>query len=1073
MLSLTTAWLFPDNSSAETCSQWIAKAVSVQGNITVQRVNEIQWLPVKLNDLFCPGDAIRVQEKSRAGFLLSNESIIRLNQNTALTFLDEEKTPLIKLITGIVHFFSRFPNSLKINTPFVNGSVEGTEFTFNVEGDKAFISVFEGKVTAKNNSGVIVLTEDQSAVAEKGQAPKRFAVVRPRDSVQWALYYPAIFYKRSTDPAMEWQMKVSSLLSVGRVDEAEQEIEAVIALEQHNSDALAIQSVIAVVRNEKDSALKLADSAINANPASSPAHIALSYARQANFDLAGAISSINNALRLEPDNVFAWARLSELHLSIGNITGAMQSASKAVELSPGLSHTQTILGFAYLSMENINDAKSAFEKAITMDQADPLPRLGLGLAEIREGNLDSGRKEIGIAASLNPNNSLIRSYLGKSYYESNLDKKASAQLETAKKLDPSDPTPFFYDAIRKQSMNQPVDAIHDIQKAIALNDNRAVYRSRLLLDSDLAARSAGLARIYSDLGFQQIALVEGWRSISTDPSNYSAHRFLADSYSVLPRHEIARVSELLQSQLLQPLNITPLQPHLAESNLSILNGAGPSDLSFNEFNPLFNSNRYAFQVSGIAGSNNTAGNELVLSGVHGKGSFSIGQFHYETDGFRENSDQRKDIFNLFSQISPSTNTSIQAELRYMKTLKGDLTLNFFPDDFLPSLAQDEEIKSARIGMHHSISSASDILGSVMLHSAEFDFQDSSVPDLSFAKKTRSHSYSAEFQHLLRSEHLNIISGAGHFRINSDDFLTIEIAGNPPEIYSDKIEEDVRHNNLYLYAHINYFKNMTLTAGGSADFFKNNDDNRKQFNPKIGLTWNPHPDTTLRTAVFRVFKRTLLTDQTIEPTQVAGFNQFFDDINDTDSWRYGAAVDHKFTKDIYGGAEYSMRNLIVPFTFISDQAQSPELRRGDWKEQAGRSYVYWTACKSVSLSVEYQYERFDRNQEFPFGIEKLETNSFPIGIHLFHTSGFIAKLKSSYIIQRGVLVPQLTGTPAEGKDHFWVTDILINYRLRNRSGLISIGIKNLFDDFFKFQDTDLANPEMLPERQVFFRITLAL
>jgi hypothetical protein len=46
-----------------------------------------------------------------------------------------------------------------------------------------------------------------------------------------------------------------------------------------------------------------------------------------------------------------------------------------------------------------------------------------------------------------------------------------------------------------------VEALHKLQKAIELNDNRAVYRSRLLLDSDLAARSAALARIYSDFGF--------------------------------------------------------------------------------------------------------------------------------------------------------------------------------------------------------------------------------------------------------------------------------------------------------------------------------------------------------------------------------------------------------------------------------------------------------------------------------------------------------------------------------------------------------------------------------------------
>ena len=48
-----------------------------------------------------------------------------------------------------------------------------------------------------------------------------------------------------------------------------------------------------------------------------------------------------------------------------------------------------------------------------------------------------------------------------------------------------------------------------------------------------------------------------------DPGDYSGHRFLADTYSALPRYDVARVSELLQAQLLQPINITPVQPQLA------------------------------------------------------------------------------------------------------------------------------------------------------------------------------------------------------------------------------------------------------------------------------------------------------------------------------------------------------------------------------------------------------------------------------------------------------------------------------------------------------------------------------
>jgi tetratricopeptide (TPR) repeat protein len=229
---------------------------------------------------------------------------------------------------------------------------------------------------------------------------------------------------------------------------------------------------------------------------------------------------------------------------------------------------------------------------------------------------------------LDPNNSRIRSYLGKAYYDEKQDKLARDQFEIAKELDPLDPTPWFYDAIRKQTTNRPVEALHDLQKSIELDENRAVYRSKLLLDQDLAARSASLGRIYTGLGFEQLAQVEGWKSIDTDPANFSAHRFLADSYKGLRRHEIAKVSELLQSQLLQPININPVQPQLAESNLLILEGAGPADPSFNEFNPLFARNRLALQASGVIGENDTLSDELSQSGLWKKFSNSLGQFHY-------------------------------------------------------------------------------------------------------------------------------------------------------------------------------------------------------------------------------------------------------------------------------------------------------------------------------------------------------------------------------------------------------------------------------------------------------------
>ncbi len=1079
-LLATTA--IPSSATAATCSEWVAKAVSVQGMVQAQRAGEAQPLPVKLNDTFCPGDTIRLLERGRADLLLSNETLLRLDQNTTIRFYEPEKERgfLLDLLAGAAYFITRTPKAFKCTTPYVNAGVEGTEFLLVVAAGQTLVSNFEGVVAAENKFGGIRLAVGQSAVAEEGKAPVVRVVARPRDAVQWTLYYPPILPPDPAEPtpgATEaWPSRVSRLLSVGRVDEAKAETEEVLKKNPGDSSALSLQSVIAAAQNDKEKALALARQAAGADPRSASARIALSYAQQAGFDPKEARTSIEEAVRLEPGNALAWARLSELWLSFGDLDKALDAANRAAGLGSGLARTQSVLGFAYLAQIKTKDSKEAFEKAIVLDQADPLPRLGLGLAKIREGDLTDGRREIEIAASLDPNSSLIRSYLGKAYYEEKRDKPASSQLELAKELDPSDPTPFFYDAIRKQTLNRPVEALHDLQKSISLNDNRAVYRSRLLLDEDLAARSASLGRIYDDLGFQQLALAEGWKSVNTDPANYSAHRFLADSYSALPRHQIARVSELLQSQLLQPINISPVQPQLGQSKLLLLSGSGPSSPSFNEFNPLFNRNRLAFQASGVAGSNKTFGDEVAHSAVLGRFSYSIGQFHYETDGFRENNDLTRNIYNLFLQASLTHKTSVQAEVRQTETKYGDLTLRFNPDDFFPILRNEEKGRSVRLGFHHAFAPGSDLIGSAILQHRTVRVRDNIGDVYLFDARINEHSEMAELQHLFRGKWLSLTIGAGRSEIRpgeTDDFVFF-----PPisDTVSTSTETTTRQTTLYLYSQLRLPANITATVGASTDFLTSPMGDRDQVNPKVGLTWNPVPGTTLRAAVFRVLKKELATDQTIEPTQVAGFNQFFDDDTGTRSWSYGVAVDQKFSPAVAGGAEYSWRDLVVligrvdPITFATSFVPT------DYKDRRGRAYLYWTPGVRVALSAEYLYERQDRGTEFaPEGIVQVTTHKVPLGIGYFHPLGVTARLKTTFHDQNGRFIRQLNGPnpDAAGSDRFWIFDTSLGYRLPKRWGILSFEAKNLFDKSFRFQDTDRDNPLIQPKRTVYFKVLLAI
>lgn len=859
----------------------------------------------------------------------------------------------------------------------------------------------------------------------------------------------------------------------GRVAEARQELDRALMLDPGYAPAHGLRSNIALVRNERGPADQAALHAIAANPFSASAYLNHSLVKQAEFRLEEALQAARKALALEPDNPMAMIQVARLLFGLGNLSEALSMAEETRRRAPQDPLITSTWGFLLLTQVKVEEALAAFDQAIEQDSTRGEPHLGRGLALFRQNKTEEAVQEMWMATLLEPKVSLFWSYLGKALYEVKRYPVEIDPLAIAKRLDPNDPTPWFYDAIRKQSVNRPVEALEDLQRSIELNDNRAVYRSRLLLDQDLAARGATLARIYDELGYRQLALVEGWKAAIEDPTNWSAHRFLSDSYAALPRHEVARVSELLQSQLLQPINITPVQPQLAESNLFILDGAGPQDPSLNEFNPLFVRDRVALLASGTVGEKDTLGDEAVLSGVWRKVSYSLGQFHYETDGFRKNNDQNQDVYNAFVQMSLSPSTSVQAEFRYKDFEGGDLPLRFDRNNFYPDQQRDDRTRSVRLGLHHAFAPYSRLIASGIYRNADDDTRNFELKTLNALTDTDG--FMGEVQHLLRWRQVHLISGIGHFDADRSDTFSFQ------SIPFEMTEDDNRHTNLYLYSLINFPYKVTWTVGGSADFFKlttrNRDDRRivsalerNQFNPKFGVIWNPFPHTTLRGAVFRTLKRTLLSDQTIEPTQVAGFNQFFDDPNGTEAWRYGVALDQKFSTTLFGGMEFSWRDTDVP-TFVQKEGK---YRIRDWDEDLGRVYLYWTPRAWLAASAEYQYERFKRRKAFgEEGIAQAHTHRVPLGISLFHPSGLRARLKTTYVDQHGDFQNRFWPYDVlPGGDRFWVVDASIGYRLPHRRGLLALDVRNLFDNRFHFQDTNPRDPTVAPERQILFRLTLA-
>ncbi|HEY9194469.1 MAG TPA: FecR domain-containing protein, partial [Methyloversatilis sp.] len=499
--------------------------MSIEGQVQVQGSDQSSWRPGKLEEQLCKGDSIRVGKLGRAAVVLANEGVMRLDQNTTIRLLDisgkKEQRSFVELVKGALQSFSRKPRLLSVNTPYLNGSIEGTEFETRVEDDRASILVLEGRVAASNDRGTVALMPGDKGESTAGDAPTARTLVKPRDAVQWSLHYPSILATGGATPDAGQDGaspldQAARLLAVGRQDEALAAIDAVLRQDPQSGLAHALRAIIHIARNERTQALASAEKAVSLNDTTAT-RIALSYAQQADFRIAAARDTLLAAVDKNPDAPLAWARLSELRLMLGDKDGAGEAAAKAVALAPDLARTQLVLGFAALADYRTDDARTAFRRSIELDSSDPLAHLGLGLARIGGGELQDGRSELEVAVALDPNQALLRAYLGKAYFEERRSALDDQQFGIAKSLDPFDPTAFLYDGIRKQTENRPVEALEDLEKSSTLNDARAVYRSRLLLDKDQAARGTSVARVYSDLGFAELGAIEASRSLAIDP----------------------------------------------------------------------------------------------------------------------------------------------------------------------------------------------------------------------------------------------------------------------------------------------------------------------------------------------------------------------------------------------------------------------------------------------------------------------------------------------------------------------------------------------------------------------------
>jgi tetratricopeptide (TPR) repeat protein len=1121
-----------------------AVLLTFSGTVEVKPPAANDWTATQPKQILHLGDQLRTGKNSRASIRLSDLSVLRVYELTTLEIHPPpapKANEVLDVKQGAAYFFNRDkPQETQFQTPSASGAIRGTEFNIVVAADgRTELSLLDGEVLLTNEQGSIQLTSGEQGTVEMGQRPRKTALLNAVNIIQWTLYYPAVLdsdeleldaaaretlaasleayhqgdllqalasYPANRTPASDAERiyQAALLLAVGQVDGAEALLGP--SMQEPRAAALggALQQMIATVKGQAWTP--------GASPTWATALLAESYARQSRSQLGPALETARAAAAKSPGFGFAWERVAELEFGFGHTEQALSALDKALQLSPRNAQALALKGFLLSAQNKIPAAISWFDRAVAVDGGLGNAWLGRGLCLMHEGNPAEGLRNLILAASLEPQRGVLRSYLGKAFTDAGADANAEKELKLARQLDTNDPTSWLYSALLAQQQDRLNAALADLQTSQQRNDNRSLFRSSLLLDSDRAVGSANLASIYRDLGMTDVSVREAARAVSDDYANDSAHLFLSDSYYNLLdptqfnlRYDTVWFNELLLANILSPVG----------------GGRLAQGVSQQEYSKLFQSDGLDLASSSELRTDGMYHELASQYGTYENTSYAIDLDYHHNNGVRTNNSLDNVLLNLTlkQQITPQDTAMLLVQDENYHS--GDNFQYYYQTNARPFYKFEEEQQPELVGAwHHEWGPGMHTLLLAGRLVDQQNFSDRADPGFQFAENGQGtivkeafptfdvsyqenfEIYSAELSQICEWERVILLAGT---RYQSGTFQTQDQLSNPvgasAPLYprgpiTASTSSLFQRETAYSYLTVQPLEKLWLTGGVAADDETYPDDFRQppigagentktQLGPKAALVWSPVPQATLRGIYTRSLGGVSVDESyRLEPTQLAGFPQAFrslisESIVGSQSAptfeTLGTALDLKLGSRTYAGFQVErlgseVSQEIGDFVFPNAGPTPVTSSTGeqlDYVERTLALSLNQLVGDEVVLGASYKITQSDLRQAFSsvspavaapltYRANLHEIDSYVL---LTHPSGFFARAEVDWYGQSNAGF-----SPAEPDVSFFQENLFAGYRFAHRRAELQLGILNLSGGGYNLDP--LTVYQELPRKRVF-------
>lgn len=308
--------------------------------------------------------------------------------------------------------------------------------------------------------------------------------------------------------------------------------------------ALAILAVVEAMNDNSEAALLSANRAIRLGPEDPFAYQVRALLRISGGEPKAALPDLDRVIELMPDNRQVYSFRGQVCYSLQDYPAALESLAKAIALSPGDSNSYYWRGRVLVNLRQFPEALESFEHAVELQPDDGQNRLLAGMTHYMIGDYPGALADLNQAIRLLPEAGDGYYWRGTTNFQLQKTDDALADLTRAVELQPQDGNNFYWRARVLYTTSRYAEALADLNQAIALQPQDAEnYHLRGLVYNDQQSYPQAIAdfsqairlapqdsknyfwrgMVYYSLGDYPTALADFDQVLAINPNDSDAH----------------------------------------------------------------------------------------------------------------------------------------------------------------------------------------------------------------------------------------------------------------------------------------------------------------------------------------------------------------------------------------------------------------------------------------------------------------------------------------------------------------------------------------------------------------------